>query len=256
MFAVKGKNYGVLYNQASSIAFNVTSSYWSALKNSWFLGFLLVTTLRADSVIKLVWDLITELDQAVRAVHSCNSWFIIIMSQASSLLHASKKVLCSLAVMKQFTVVSHLFPTPSKVFLCRKSYQLLAMYMYMYFSNDKTIHSRFSSGFQFQYAEKYTIYWEYITIFSTIKHFTAISHLVPGLCQDFFVLNSLPVTGHICLFLAQCTWTITPFGYLTKLGSEKFLLHTPQLLKYKHIFWWMDTFSGEANLSFLILPPS
>ena len=32
--------------------------------------------LRSDSVIKLVSDLITESDQVVRAVHSCNSWFI------------------------------------------------------------------------------------------------------------------------------------------------------------------------------------
>ena len=28
MFAVKAKIYGVLYNQASSIAFDETSSYW------------------------------------------------------------------------------------------------------------------------------------------------------------------------------------------------------------------------------------
>ena len=34
MFAVKAKIYGVLYNQASSIAFDETSSYWSALKKS------------------------------------------------------------------------------------------------------------------------------------------------------------------------------------------------------------------------------
>ena len=34
MFAVKAKIYGVLYNQASSIAFDETSSYWSALKRS------------------------------------------------------------------------------------------------------------------------------------------------------------------------------------------------------------------------------
>ena len=33
MFAVKAKIYGVLYNQASSIAFDETSSYWSALKS-------------------------------------------------------------------------------------------------------------------------------------------------------------------------------------------------------------------------------
>ena len=34
MFAVKAKIYGRLYNQASSIAFDETSSYWSALKSS------------------------------------------------------------------------------------------------------------------------------------------------------------------------------------------------------------------------------
>ena len=44
MFAVKTKIYGVLYNKANSIAFDETSSYWSALKSSWFLGFSLVTT--------------------------------------------------------------------------------------------------------------------------------------------------------------------------------------------------------------------
>ena len=34
MFAVRAKIYGVLYNQASSIAFDETSSYWSVLKRS------------------------------------------------------------------------------------------------------------------------------------------------------------------------------------------------------------------------------
>ena len=34
MFAVKAKIYGVLYSEASSIAFDETSSYWSALKSS------------------------------------------------------------------------------------------------------------------------------------------------------------------------------------------------------------------------------
>ena len=34
MFAVKGKIYGVLYKQSSSIAFDETSSYWSVPKNS------------------------------------------------------------------------------------------------------------------------------------------------------------------------------------------------------------------------------
>ena len=34
MSAVKAKIYGVLYKQYSSIAFDETSSYWSALKSS------------------------------------------------------------------------------------------------------------------------------------------------------------------------------------------------------------------------------
>ena len=34
MLAVKAKIYGVLYKQYSSIAFDETSSYWSALKSS------------------------------------------------------------------------------------------------------------------------------------------------------------------------------------------------------------------------------
>ena len=34
MLAVKAKIYGVLYKQSSSIGFDETSSYWSALKSS------------------------------------------------------------------------------------------------------------------------------------------------------------------------------------------------------------------------------
>ena len=34
MNGVRAKIYGVLYNQASSIAFDETSTYWSALKRS------------------------------------------------------------------------------------------------------------------------------------------------------------------------------------------------------------------------------
>ena len=34
MLAVKAKIYGVLYKQSSSIAFEETSSHWSALKNT------------------------------------------------------------------------------------------------------------------------------------------------------------------------------------------------------------------------------
>ena len=39
MFAGKTKIYGVLYNQSSSIAFDETSSYWSALKAPDFSAF-------------------------------------------------------------------------------------------------------------------------------------------------------------------------------------------------------------------------
>ena len=44
MFAVKAKLYGLLYNQASSIAFDETYSYWSALKAPDFSAVSLVTT--------------------------------------------------------------------------------------------------------------------------------------------------------------------------------------------------------------------
>ena len=39
MFAVEAKIYAVLYNQSGSIAFDETSSYWSALKSSDFSAF-------------------------------------------------------------------------------------------------------------------------------------------------------------------------------------------------------------------------
>ena len=37
MFAVKAKIYGVLYNPSSSIAFDETSTYWSAPNSSYLL---------------------------------------------------------------------------------------------------------------------------------------------------------------------------------------------------------------------------
>ena len=103
MFVVKAKIDGVLYNQASSIAFDETSGKklwisrlfighhrgnlgsigqrfvitrvvhlpkWNRNKLNYRIG-----PLWSDSVIKLVSDLITDSDQAVRAVHSCKSWF-------------------------------------------------------------------------------------------------------------------------------------------------------------------------------------
>ena len=100
MFAVKAKIYGVLHNQASSIAFDEASCYWPELKTPDFSAFhwsprgnlvsigqhFIITrvvhlpkrtetsliTESDDSVVKLVSDIITA---AVRAVHSFNSWF-------------------------------------------------------------------------------------------------------------------------------------------------------------------------------------
>ena len=109
MFAVKAKIYGVLYRQSSSIAFDETSSYWSAHKTPNFSAFhwsprgsmvSIGQHFVATRVVQLPksteTSLITEsdqsgpnhqllqictartawsdLDQAVWAVHSCNSW--------------------------------------------------------------------------------------------------------------------------------------------------------------------------------------
>ena len=79
--------------QIPPINFNETSSYWLAPKSSKFLGFHwsphgrmvsigqhFVTTRvvhlpkRTETSLITEADLITESDQAVRAVHSCNSW--------------------------------------------------------------------------------------------------------------------------------------------------------------------------------------
>ena len=86
MFPLKAKIYGVLYKQASSIAFDKTSSYWSAPKSSYFstfhwspqgslvsIGQHFITT---NINIEIEVDLNTESDQAMWAVHSCNSWFL------------------------------------------------------------------------------------------------------------------------------------------------------------------------------------
>ena len=110
MLGVKAKIYGVLYKQSSSIAFNETSSYWSALKSSFSafhwsphgslvsIGQNIVTTRVVHLPKRTETSLITESDpsgpnhqllqlctartawsesnQAVRAMHSCISWFI------------------------------------------------------------------------------------------------------------------------------------------------------------------------------------
>ena len=112
MFTVKAKIYGVLYKQSSSIAFDETPSYWSAPKTPnisafhWSPRGSLVSIGQHFVAMRVVHlpkstetSLITESDQsgpnhqllqlctartawsdsdqAVRAVHSCNSWFFI-----------------------------------------------------------------------------------------------------------------------------------------------------------------------------------
>ena len=111
MFAVKAKIYRVLYKQSSSMAFDEISSYWSVLKSSYFSAFhwsphACLVSIGQHFVTRRVvhlpkrteTSLITksdqsgpnhnllqlctartawsDLDQAVRAVHSCNSWFL------------------------------------------------------------------------------------------------------------------------------------------------------------------------------------
>ena len=113
MLAVKAKIYGMLYEQSNSIAFDETSSYWSALKASNFsafhwsphgslvsIGRNFVTTRVVHLPKRTETSLITESDQsepnhrllplctaravlsdsdqAVRAVHSCISWLLLL----------------------------------------------------------------------------------------------------------------------------------------------------------------------------------
>ena len=81
MFAVKAKIYGVFYNQSSSIAFDVTSSYWSAPKTPDFsaihwsphgslvsIGQYFVTTRVVHLLQKTETSLITESDRTRRTL--------------------------------------------------------------------------------------------------------------------------------------------------------------------------------------------
>ena len=86
MSAFKAKIYGVPSNQTSFIAFDETSSYFSAFH--WSPHDSLVSIAQLFVTMRVVYlpkrtetsliteaDLITVSDQAVRAEHSCNSWF-------------------------------------------------------------------------------------------------------------------------------------------------------------------------------------
>ena len=123
MVAVKAKIYGVLYKQSSSIAFDETPSYWSALKAPNFsafhwsphrslvsIGQNFVTTRVVHLPKRTETSLITESDQSkpnhqllqlcmartawsdsdqvVRAVHSCISWFLSL--KCTSCTHTSR----------------------------------------------------------------------------------------------------------------------------------------------------------------------
>ena len=99
MFVVQATLYGVLYKQSNFIAFDETSSDWSAPKAPNFstfhwspqgslvsIGQHFVTT-NINTEIEIEADLNTEPDQAMRAVHSCNNWFLVlIFLQGSQLL--------------------------------------------------------------------------------------------------------------------------------------------------------------------------
>ena len=112
MFAVMAKIYGERYNQSSSIAFDETSSYWSAPKSPNFLAFHWSPRLpgfhwsafrnqesststekeqnrlnyQSGSNHQLLqlykactaWS---DSDQAVLVVHSCNSWLLFKFGQ-------------------------------------------------------------------------------------------------------------------------------------------------------------------------------
>ena len=73
-------NFGlVLYNHAKSYRFEETSSCWSVTRRSFFLCFSFVNQ-RHTSVITVYNRTVTNIENTVRAVHSCNSWFFLIFS--------------------------------------------------------------------------------------------------------------------------------------------------------------------------------
>ena len=68
-------NFGlVLYKHANLYRFEKTSSYWSVKRISVFLCFSLVNQ-RHTSGITVYNRTVTNIENTVRAVHSCNSWY-------------------------------------------------------------------------------------------------------------------------------------------------------------------------------------
>ena len=79
-------NFGsVLYNHANFYRFGETSSYWSVTRQSVFLCFSLVSQ-RHTSIITVYNGTVTNIENTVQAVHSCNSWFESLSGRAIVLL--------------------------------------------------------------------------------------------------------------------------------------------------------------------------
>ena len=73
-------NFGLLlYNHANFYRFEETSSYWSVTRRSVFLYVSLVNQ-RHTSAITVHNRTVSNIENTVRAVHSCNSWFILIFN--------------------------------------------------------------------------------------------------------------------------------------------------------------------------------
>ena len=66
----------VIYNHANFYRFGETSRYWSVKQMSDFLCFSLVNQ-RHISCITVYNRIMTNIENTVRAVHSCNNWFSI-----------------------------------------------------------------------------------------------------------------------------------------------------------------------------------
>ena len=108
-------NFGlVLYNHANFYRFEETSSYWSAKRISVFLCFSLVYQRHTSGIMLTVVfsRKVTNIENTVRAVHSCNSWFTNIIlaptSRASNTcLGTSLKLRPYLAHLARRAIVSY-----------------------------------------------------------------------------------------------------------------------------------------------------
>ena len=79
-------NFGsVPYNHANFYRFGETSNYWSVTRQLVFLCFTLVNQ-QHTSTITVYNGTVTNIENTVRAVHSCNSWFESLSGRAIVLL--------------------------------------------------------------------------------------------------------------------------------------------------------------------------